>query len=172
MTTMKFTPRQLYLAGFLASVGLMAAALVFQYVIGLVPCPLCIVQRWFVIAIGVVLLAAALHNPRAVGQRLYGLAVMVFALLGAAVAGRHVWIEHQPPESLGCGADLEYMLQNFPLLKTVTLLWAGTSDCATVTWRFLGFSMASWMVLCFAGFAVLGVALTVYAKSASAAPRS
>jgi len=154
------TPRLLCLAGFLASAGLMGAALVFQYGMGLEPCPLCIVQRWFVIALGATLLVGALHNPRAWGQRLYGVGVIVLAVLGGAVAARHVWLQHLPPGTVaGCGADLDYMLQNFPLLKTITLLWAGTSDCAAVTWSFLGLSMAGWMVLCFAGFATLGVAL-------------
>lgn len=163
MTTPKISSRLLFLAGFLASAGLIGSALVFQYGLGLEPCPLCIVQRWFVIAVGLALLAGALHNPRAWGRRLYGLGVVALAVLGAAVAARQVWIQHLPPGQVaGCGADLDYMLQNFPLLKTVTLLWAGTSDCAAVTWSFLGLSMAGWMVACFAGFAALGVALMLY----------
>lgn len=151
------TSRRLFLAGFLVSAGLMAAALFFQYAQGLAPCPLCIVQRWFVIAVGVVLLAGAVHDPRGWGIRLYGLATMVFAALGAAVAARQVWLQQRPPEHLGgCGADLDYMLHNFPLVKTLTQLWAGTSDCATVTWSLFGLSMAGWMVLFFAGFFALG----------------
>jgi protein dithiol:quinone oxidoreductase len=165
MATLIISSRLLFLAGFLATAGLMGAALVFQYGMGLEPCPLCIVQRWFVIAIGLVLLAGALHNPRAWGRRLYGLGVVVLAGLGAAVAARHVWIQHLPPGQLaGCGGGLDYMLQSFPLLKTATLLWAGTSDCAEVTWSFLGLSMAGWMVLWFAGFAALGVALMFVAR--------
>ena len=165
MTAPKISSRLLFLAGFLASAGLIGAALVFQYGMGLEPCPLCIVQRWFVIAVGLALLAGALHNPRAWGLRLYGLGVVVLAGLGAAVAARQVWLQHLPPGQVaGCGADFDYMLQNFPLLKTVTLLWAGTSDCAAVTWSFLGLSMAGWMLVCFAGFAALGVALLLLAR--------
>lgn len=165
MNTAKLTTRHLFFAGFLASAGLMIAALFFQYQMGLAPCPLCIVQRWFVIAVGVVLLAGALHDPRGWGVRVYGLGAMAFAGLGAAVAGRQVWIQHLPPEQLGsCGADLDYMLQNFPLVKTVTQLWAGTSDCATVTWSFLGLSMAGWMVVFFAGFVALGAWLLLSAR--------
>ena len=166
MTTPKISSRLLFLAGFLASAGLIGAALVFQYGLGLEPCPLCIVQRWFLIAVGLALLAGALHNPRSWGRRLYGLGVVALAGLGAAVSTRHVWIQHLPPGQVaGCGADLDYMLQNFPLLKTVTLLWAGTSDCATVAWSFLGLSMAGWMLVCFAGFAALGVALLLLARA-------
>lgn len=166
MNIAKITTRHLFLAGFLVNAGLMIAALFFQYQMGLAPCPLCIVQRWFVIAVGVVLLAGALHNPRGWGVRVYGLGAMVFAGLGAAVAGRQVWIQHLPPEQLGaCGADLDYMLQNFPLVKTITRLWAGTSDCATVTWSFLGLSMAGWMVVFFTGFVALGAWLLLFART-------
>jgi disulfide bond formation protein DsbB len=165
MTTPKISSRLLSLAGFLASAGLIGTALVFQYGMGLQPCPLCIVQRWFVIAVGLALLAGALHNPRAWVLRLYGIGVVALAGLGAAVAARQVWIQHLPPGQVaGCGADLDYMLQNFTLLKTITLLWAGTSDCAAVTWSFLGLSMAGWMLVCFAGFAALGVALLLLAR--------
>jgi disulfide bond formation protein DsbB len=41
----------------------MAAALYFQYVMQLEPCPLCILQRIFVIVVGLILLAGAIHNP-------------------------------------------------------------------------------------------------------------
>jgi len=165
MTKPLISSRLLFLAGCGASAGLIWAACVFQYGMGLELCPLCIVQRLFVIAVGLVLLAGALHNPRAWGRRLYGLGVVALAGLGAAVAARQVWIQHLPPGQVaGCGADLDYMLQNFPLLKTVTLLWAGTSDCAAVTWSFLGLSMAGWMLVCFAGFAALGVALLLLAR--------
>lgn len=156
----KIPSRPLFLTGFLVSAGLIGAALVFQYGMGLEPCPLCIVQRWFVIAVGLVLLVGALHNPRAWGRSLYGLGVMALAALGGGVSARQVWIQHLPPGQVGgCGADLDYMLHNFPLVKTATLLWAGTSDCATVTWQFLGLSMAGWMLVFFAGFVALGIVL-------------
>jgi protein dithiol:quinone oxidoreductase len=167
----KISPRKLFLAGFLVCAGLIGAALLFQYRMGLEPCPLCIVQRWFVIAIGLTLLVGALHNPRRWGLRLYGVGVALLAVLGGVVSARHVWIEHQPPGTVaGCAADLDYMWQHFPMLKTITLLWAGTTDCATVTWRFLGLSMAAWLLLCFVGLAALGIVLAWGNKFEHVAP--
>lgn len=152
--------RQWYVGGFVVTVALMAAAIFFQYVQHLEPCPLCIVQRWFVIAVGLVLLTGALHNPRAWGHRVYGVLTIFLAGLGAAVAGRHVWIQNLPPfQQPGCGADLDTMLDRFPLLKAATLVWAGTSDCATVTWTLLGFGMPAWVLVFFVGFIVLGIFL-------------
>jgi disulfide bond formation protein DsbB len=156
--------RTLALAGFVTCVALMTAALYFQYVSYLEPCPLCIIQRWFVMAVGAVLLAVALHNPGGWGWKVYGGLTVLLAAGGAAVAARHVQIQHTPPDQLpGCGADFDTMLEMFPLLKTFALAWAGTSDCATVTWRFLGLGMPAWVLIFFAGFAALGLYF-VFAK--------
>ena len=46
----------------------MGYALYAQHGLGLEPCPLCIFQRVGVIALGVVFLVAALHNPEALGR--------------------------------------------------------------------------------------------------------
>ncbi len=152
--------RALCFAGAAVCVALMAAALYFQYVMHLEPCPLCIIQRWFVMGVGAVLLVAALHNPRAWGWKIYGALTVLLAGGGAAVAGRHVQIQHIPPDQLpGCGADFDTMLEMFPLAKTLALAWAGTSDCAAVTWRFLGFGMPAWVLAFFVVFAVLGLHL-------------
>lgn len=154
--------RWLYFGGFAVAVALMAAALFFQYVQHLEPCPLCIVQRWVVIAVGLVLLAGGLHSPRAWGQRVYGLLTILFASLGAAIAARHAWIQNLPPfQQPGCGADLDTMLDRFPVLKTAALVWAGTSDCATVTWSFLGLGMPAWLLAFFVVFFGLGLVLVL-----------
>lgn len=166
-THLNLAYRWLYLGGFGVAAALMAAALYFQYVQHLEPCPLCIVQRWFVIGVGLVLLAGVLHRPRAWGQRVYGLLTVLFASIGAAVAARHAWIQSLPPfQQPGCGADLDTMLDRFPLLKAAALVWAGTSDCATVTWSFLGFGMPAWLFVFFIGFVVLGLVL-VFAPTSS-----
>ncbi len=49
--------------------ALLAYALYSQFYLGLDPCPLCIFQRIGVALLGVVFLAAALHNPRGRGGR-------------------------------------------------------------------------------------------------------
>jgi disulfide bond formation protein DsbB len=153
----------IFLGGFLICAGLIAAALYFQYVMYLEPCPLCIFQRIFVIVTGVVLLAGALHNPGKSVRRLYGGLTVLAAALGAGVAGRHVWIENLPFDlQPGCGYSLQDMLETFPLLKTFKLVLAGSGGCGEVTWSFLGLSMAGWVVLFFLGFAVLGFLLIFF----------
>jgi disulfide bond formation protein DsbB len=152
--------RPLFLAGFITCVLLMAAALYLQYVSGLEPCPLCILQRIAVIALGLVFLAATLHDPGRIGQRVYAALLVLAAAAGAAVAGRHVWLENLPEDRVpSCGPGLEYMLENFPLGRTLELVLRGSGECAEVSWRMLGLSIPSWTLIAFAGFAGFGLYL-------------
>ena len=49
------------------------------------------------------MLAGAIHDPATVGRRVYGVMIAIVAVAGAAVAGRHVWLQSLPPgEAPGC----------------------------------------------------------------------
>jgi protein dithiol:quinone oxidoreductase len=137
----------------LASASLMAFALYLQEVLGEHPCPLCITQRLFVIAIGLLALCAAIHNPAQTGRRIWSALVLLAAICGGIVAARHVWIQHLPEDQVpACGPSLEYMFQNFPFQQAVHLLFMGDGNCAQVGWTLLGFSIPEWTLLAFTGF--------------------
>lgn len=159
---MKFSEisaRTWFSLGFLFCAALLGAALYFQYVQGLEPCPLCISQRIAVLTIGLIFLAAALHNPERVGTRIYAVAGFLASATGTAIAGRHVWLQHLPPDEVpACGPGLEYMFNNFPILQTLKFMLSGTGDCAKVEWTLLGFSMPVWTLLCFLFLALVSLA--------------
>jgi disulfide bond formation protein DsbB len=161
--TTLLTPRTLNLLGFTACAGLMAAALVLQYVAGLEPCPLCILQRVAVMLLGAVLLLAALHNPGAVGRRIYAAFSLVISVAGAAVAGRHVWLQHLPPDEVPpCGPAMDYILDTFPLSKALGIILRGSGDCAALDWTWLGLSIPGWTLVAFVGFSALALVLLAY----------
>ena len=153
-----FKRRTLNLAGFLWCAGLMAYALFVQYGLHEDPCPLCILQRVAVIAVGAVFLVAWLHHPRVSGARVYGVIVLLAALAGVFVAAKHVWIINQPPGSVAeCGASLDYMMDVLPLHEVLAKVLSGSGECAKVSWRFLGFSMPFWVLLNLLGLGALGL---------------
>ena len=134
--------------GFAACVALMAYALYAQHVLKLEPCPLCILQRVAVIALGVVFLAAWIHGPARVGARVYAALLGLVALAGALVAWRHLWVIAQPPGTVAeCGASLDYMLEVLPLHEVLAKVLSGSGECAKVEWRFLGLMMPAWVLL-------------------------
>jgi protein dithiol:quinone oxidoreductase len=129
-----------------------------QYHDGQEPCPLCLVQRGFYFALLFIFLLAAVHGPQSTGTVAYGVVSFVLAVLGGATAGRQVWLQHLPADQVPvCGPDLYFMLDNFPMSKVLTNLLRGSGQCAEVTWRFLGLSIAEWSLAWFAIFAVLAV---------------
>jgi disulfide bond formation protein DsbB len=114
------------------------------------PCPLCILQRYAFVAIGLIALVGTLHGPARIGQRVYGALIAAFAGVGAAIAGRQTWLQHNPPTVLDCGPDLGYMLDAFPLSQVLPKLFRGEGDCAKVVWQFLGLSIPEWALVWFA----------------------
>lgn len=142
--------------GLLACFVAMGFALYLQHVVGLEPCPLCIMQRVAVFAAMGVLVLAILHNPRRTGQRVYALLGLVAAFAGLGVAGRHVWLQHMPADQVpACGPGLDYMMDVFPLQDVVSMVLRGSGECAVVDWTFLGFSLAELTLVVFAGLVVL-----------------
>ncbi len=144
------TPRLGFLLGFLGCVGLLVAAAWLQLSKGLEPCPLCITQRMFVFFIGLTLLMAAWHNPGRTGRRIYATFATLLALGGAAVAARHVWLQHLPEEEVpACGPGLSYVFEHLPLTETLKLLVSGTGECSKIDWTFLGLSIPAWTLIAF-----------------------
>lgn len=159
--------RPLYLLSFILCLALLVTAYYMEYVMGLEPCPLCIVQRVVFILLGLISLAAVLHNPqpraqsgkRSSAARVYGLAVTLFAAFGVAIAGRQVWLQHQPADQLpSCLPSLDYMMDVLPFQEMLRLVFSGTADCAAVTWTFLGLSIAEYTLIAFIGFTLFGLA--------------
>jgi len=146
---MKPGPRLIYLAIFLACAGLIGFALYLQHSLGLEPCPMCILQRYAFVVVGVTGLAAAIQNPALPGRRIYSALLAIMAATGGGVAIRHVYLEHNPPKIFDCGADVGFMLESFPLTEALPMIFRGTGDCTKVLWRFLGLSIAEWSLICF-----------------------
>ena len=146
------TPRMAFGLAALACALLLAFGYFLQYARGLEPCPLCLVQRGFFYAVLVVCLAGALHG-RWLG--FYGILGTLVALGGAAIAARQVWLQHLPADKVPqCGPDLFFMLENFPLARTLKTLVSGTGECAVVDWTFLGLSIAEWSLGWFVALAL------------------
>lgn len=154
---MMLNSRLIYLAMFLACAGLIGFALYLQHALGLEPCPMCILQRYAFIVVGVIALAAAIHNPALPGRRIYGGLLVVMAATGGGIAIRHVYLEHYPPKIFDCGADVGFMLESFPLTQALPMIFRGTGDCTKVAWQFLGLSIAEWSLICFAALIVAAI---------------
>lgn len=160
----KFSPQEIqrysYLALWLSCSLLIAIALYMQYQMGLIPCALCMTQRVFIIAVGLVALVAWLHKPKT-NNRIYPITGMVLALIGGAFSSRHIWLQSLPEDlAPACGPSLSYLLDTVPLMEALTVLLQGDGNCAESVWSFLGLTIPGWTLIAFIGlFGVNGFIL-------------
>jgi disulfide bond formation protein DsbB len=146
------TPRIAFAAIFLVCVSLIGLALYLQEQEGLEPCPMCILQRYAFVAIGIVALAGAIHGPRGIALKVYGALVSLLAIVGGGVAIRHSYLQHFPPKMESCGTDLEFLVNTFPISQALPKIFSGTGSCSKVDWTLLGLSIPEWALVWFAIF--------------------
>src|SRR5215472_17336589 len=137
------------LAIMVISAATLAGAWFFQLVLEILPCPLCLEQRYayyFAVPFAALLaLAAAKGAPR--GVLLAGLAILALAALGNAGLGAdHAGVEwgfwQGPTDCTGTGFNLGNagsLLENLDKVKVIR--------CDEVQFRFLGISLAGYNVL-------------------------
>jgi protein dithiol:quinone oxidoreductase len=153
-------PRRLLAAICAGCVAMLAFGLYLQHVVGLEPCPMCIVQRYALIVVAVLTGATALAGSRRlrVGGSVLTLLVAGF---GAFVAARQSFLQWYPPEIASCGRDFYGMIETFPLKRAIPMIFKGSGDCTKIDWTFLGLSIANWSFMCFLVIALLALMLVL-----------
>ena len=152
------TVRRVFALVALACVGMLAFGMYLQHVVGLNPCPMCIVQRYALIGVAVIALVGSRLN-RSTGQAVFALLMTLMSGFGAFTAARQSWIQWYPPEVVSCGRDFYGMVENFPLQRAIPMIFKGSGDCTKVDWTFLGGSIANWSFVAFTAFTLTGLVL-------------
>jgi disulfide bond formation protein DsbB len=131
------------------SLFVLGASFYFQYIVGLVPCPLCLMQRLCVAAIFFFsLMGVCLTTLRR--ARLVSIMQMFFALAGLFFATRQLWLQALPAgHGASCMPGLDILMRYFPWKDVARALFWGTGDCAEVHWQMLGLSMPAWSLFYF-----------------------
>ena len=158
-------PRRLLALISAACVGLLAFGMYLQYGVGLEPCPMCIVQRYALIAVAVF---TGLASARAgMGWRVsWSVLALAFAGFGAFTAARQSWLQWFPPEFATCGRDFYGMIESYSLSRAIPMIFRGSGDCTAVDWTFLGGSIANWSFVCFVLIGVVLLALLARSRKA------
>ena len=124
------------------SLAMLAGAFAFQYIGGLAPCHLCLLQRWpHAAAVAIGLLALAIPG------RLLPVAGAAAALTTAAIGMYHTGVERlwwAGPSTCSAGSIAGLDVSD---LLDPTIVVAPVVRCDEVAWQMAGLSMASWNVL-------------------------
>ena len=152
------SPRRVLALVSAVCVAMLAFGLYLQHVVGLDPCPMCIVQRYALLLVAIVAGVSALARGR-VALMAGSFLMLLAAGFGAFVAARQSWLQWYPPEVSSCGRDFYGMIETFPLQRVIPMIFKGSGDCTKIDWTFLGGSLANWSFVAFASFAVIALVL-------------
>jgi disulfide bond formation protein DsbB len=148
--------KPILLAITIVCVALLGAALYLQHVENMLPCPLCVIQRYAFAAVAIIALATALL-PRS-AQKAGALLGALSALAGAGVAGWHIYIKAHP--TVSCGIDpLETALNKIVTAKLMPFLFQADGLCTTEYAPIMGLSLPQWALVWFALLALTLLAL-------------
>ncbi len=144
--------RSILFAVAFTAIGLLGFALYLQFGKDMLPCPLCVIQRYAFAAVALICLIAALLPARA--TRIGAGAGLVAALAGVGVASWHLWIKANP--SVSCGIDpLETSLNKVFTAELLPFLFKADGLCSTEYAPILGLSTPQWSLIWFAIFAIV-----------------
>lgn len=136
------TRNQMIMLATTGSLGLLLGAFAFQYIGGLVPCVLCLYQRWPHAAAVLIGLAGL-----KIGGRALPLLGALAAAASAAIGVFHVGVEQKWWDGLAtCTVDTLKGLSGADLLNTDIVVGAPVR-CDAIPWQMLGVSMAGWNVI-------------------------
>ncbi|MBZ2206152.1 disulfide bond formation protein B [Massilia soli] len=143
--------RTLLLAVAATCFALVGAALYLQHAKDMMPCPLCVIQRYAYLAAGIFSLVAAFANQ----QRIWTAVAALAALTGAGYVANHLYVLANP--GFSCGIDpMETMLNKIPTAEYMPWLFRAEGLCGDATDTLFGLSIPQWSAL---GFAVVTIAL-------------
>ena len=124
------------------------------------PCPLCILQRYLYLGIGLVALLAGVHGPDLVGRRIYAALIWLLALMGV---GLTAWQLSKGDTMTSCLSDpIGEFVQNLPSAQWFEgKLFFATGGCADKYPPTLGLSLAVWSLICFAVLSMIATLIVL-----------
>ena len=125
------------------------------------PCPLCILQRYAYLAIGIAALIGTIHGPRRFGGSVYNAVIALIALFGAGLA---IWQVSKGETMLSCVADpIGQFVNTLPSANWWPEYLFATGGCADQHPPILGMSAAAWSLVWFILLAIFSLALLIKA---------
>jgi disulfide bond formation protein DsbB len=137
--------RTLLLALAFTCFALLGGALYFQHVKYMPPCPMCVLQRYAFLCIGIfALVGASVKKPTP-----WVALSLVSALAGAGVVIKHLYVLANP--GFSCGIDpMETLLNKIPSATLMPWLFQAEGLCSDAGDLILGLALPHWSAVAFA----------------------
>lgn len=126
------------------SIALVGAALYLQHARGMLPCPLCVIQRYLFLGIAIFSLIGAFAHKIKLGA---GLALLC-ALGGLGVVGKHLYVLAHP--GFSCGIDpMETVLNRVPTATLLPSVFRADGLCEAAQDTVFGLNVPQWSAVWF-----------------------
>jgi disulfide bond formation protein DsbB len=133
------------------SLALVAVALYLQHARDMLPCPLCVIQRYLFIGIAIFSLIGAFTKKPVLGTTL----ALLCGIGGLGVVGKHLYVIANP--GFSCGIDpLTTTLNTIPTATLMPWLFKADGYCEAAIDKVIGLSVPEWSAV---WFVVLTLAL-------------
>jgi disulfide bond formation protein DsbB len=133
------------------SLALVGAALYLQHAKDMLPCPLCIIQRYLFLGVAIFSLIGAFASK----VKVWTGVALLSALGGLGVAGKHLYVLAHP--GFSCGIDpMETVLNKIPTATLLPYVFRADGLCEAALDDVLGLSVPQWSAL---WFVILGLSL-------------
>ncbi|MDN4037196.1 disulfide bond formation protein B [Massilia sp. YIM B02443] len=130
--------------------ALIGVALYLQHALEMQPCPLCVIQRYMFLAIGVASLVGAISGK----VRVWTLVALLGAVGGLYTVGKHLYVIANP--GFSCGIDpMETFLNKIPSAEYLPWLFRADGLCTGAVDKVLGLAIPQWSAVWFVVLTVL-----------------
>ncbi len=141
-----------------ACLALLGVGLYLQLALEMLPCPLCVLQRYAFAAVALICVITLLLPSAA--TRIGATLACLAALTGAGIAIRHLWVKAHP--TVSCGIDpLETSLNEFFIARWLPTLFQADGLCTTDYDPILGLSIPQWALVWFGLMAIVTAAVAL-----------
>jgi len=142
--------RHVLIATSLVSLGLIGAALYLQHARDMLPCPLCVIQRYLFLGVAIFSLIGAAASR----MKTFALLALACALGGLGYVAKHLYVLAHP--GFSCGIDpMETMLNKIPTATALPWLFRADGLCENAVDTLFGLSIPAWSAVWFAILTVM-----------------
>jgi len=140
--------RNLLLAIAAVSLALIGAALYLQHAMGMLPCPLCVIQRYFYLGIAFFSLIGAWMGKSANKIKAGAGLALLCALGGLGFVGKHLYVLAHP--GFSCGIDpMQTTLNKIPTATLLPGLFRADGLCEAAQETVFGLNVPQWSAVWF-----------------------
>ena len=160
------SPKFIFALGLLGCLAVLGSAYAIENLYDIEPCPLCVLQRILYWGMAVVCLLGACHNSKTVVRYFYSVSALMLGLIGILLSGRQIWLQHLPMNEVpSCTAGLDRLLEVYPVLEVLKMIFTSSGECSVVNFTILGLSLAEASLISFAVLTLGSIWIIVLQKN-------